>query len=184
MTPDNIPASLGAHVPIRIVFVVARSENGVIGHDGKLPWHIPSDLQFFKRVTLGKPIIMGRKTYESIGKPLPRRLNIVVTRDANWRAEGTVTAGDLPSALAVAYEEAHRTGVDEIAVIGGGEIFRQAFVHADRVYLTEVHLDVPGDAVFDLALPTGWHETSRERHAPDTPGGPPFSFIVWDRVKG
>lgn len=166
---------------IRIALVVARADNGVIGKDGKLPWHISADLQYFKRVTLGKPVIMGRKTFESIGRPLPRRTNIVITREAAWTAAGVAVAHDLATAFALAYEDAHRTGVDEIAVIGGAEVFQQTLERADRIYLTEVHADVDGDAVWNIARPEGWTETARERHAPDTPNGPAFSFVVWDR---
>jgi dihydrofolate reductase len=172
-----------AHPPrIRTALVVARADNGVIGKDGKLPWHISTDLQYFKRVTLGKPVIMGRKTYVSIGRPLPRRTNIIVTRDEAWTAPGVVVAHELATAFALAYEDAHRTGVDEIAVIGGAEIFQQTLARADRIYLTEVHADVDGDAAWDVAMPAGWVESLRERHAPDTPDGPAFSFVVWDRA--
>ena len=174
-------AAPGSHLPIRIALVVARAANGVIGKDGKLPWHISSDLQYFKRVTLGKPVIMGRKTFESIGRPLPRRTNIVVTRDAAWSSPGVLVVHDLATAFALAYEDAHRTGVDEIAVIGGAEIFQQTLPRADRIYLTEVHADFDGDAHWNVGLPDGWTETARERHAPDAPGGPAFSFVVWDR---
>lgn len=167
---------------IRVALVVARADNGVIGREGKLPWHISADLQNFKRLTLGKPVIMGRKTYESIGKPLPRRTNIVVTRDQQWQAAGVVVAGDLPTAFAEAYEEAHRTGVDEIMVIGGAEIYRQSLARAHRIYLTEVHGDFPGETVVELDLAHGWREASRERHGADTPGGPEFSFVIAERV--
>ena len=166
---------------IRIALVIARAENGVIGVNGKLPWHISSDLQYFKRVTLGKPVIMGRKTFQSIGRPLPRRTNIVVTRDASWQAAGTVAAQDLHAAFALAYEDAHRTGTDEVMVIGGADIFKQTLSRADRVYVTEVHADFAGDTFWTEPLPAGWHETSRERHAADSPGGSEFSFVVWDR---
>ena len=166
--------------PIKVVFVIARADNGVIGRDGKLPWSIPADLQYFKRVTLGKPVIMGRKTYESIGRPLPRRTNIVVTRDPAWQAAGVTAAVDLPSAFALAYEHAHRTGVDEIAVIGGAEIYRQTLPRADRIYLTEVHAAVAGDTKLDLDL-AGWRETARESHAAarETPA---FSFVVLEKA--
>ena len=185
MTSDNIPASPQNARSPRIALVVARADNGVIGKDGKLPWHIPADLQFFKRVTLGKPVIMGRKTYESIGKPLPRRTNIVVTRDQNWYsreiAVGAVVAENLATAFALAYEEAHRSGVDEIAVIGGADIYRQTLDRADRIYMTEVHADVSGDTRLNFDLSAGWTETSRERHdAKDAM--PAFSFVVLDRV--
>ncbi len=168
--------------PIRIALVVARAENGVIGKDGKLPWHISTELQYFKRLTLGKPVIMGRKTYESIGKPLPRRTNIVVTRDQNWQAAGLTVAPDLPTAFALAYEDAHRTGADEIMVIGGADIYRQALDRASRVYLTEIHGAFDGDTVLDLDVSSNWREGSRERHPADSVGGPEFSFVILDRV--
>ncbi|MSO72015.1 MAG: dihydrofolate reductase [Rhodospirillaceae bacterium] len=168
--------------PVRIALVVARAENGVIGRDGKLPWHISAELQYFKRLTLGKPVIMGRKTYESIGRPLPRRTNIVVTRDRHWQAAGLAVAPDLPTAFALAYEDAHRTGADEIMVIGGADIYRQALDRADRVYLTEVHSVFEGDTVLELDLSSNWREGSRERHRADSVGGPEFSFVILDRV--
>lgn len=168
--------------PIVIALVVAVADNGVIGQNGRLPWHISADLKYFKRVTVGKPVIMGRKTYDSIGRPLPRRTNIVITRNADWWAEGVVTASDTASALALAYEEAHRTGVDEIAVIGGAEIYRQMVTKADRIYLTEIHRNFDGDARLDLNLGQEWRETTRERHGAETPDGPDFSFVVFDRV--
>jgi dihydrofolate reductase len=186
MTADNIPASgtldAGAKGPARIVFVVARSDNGIIGRDGKLPWHISADLQHFKRLTVGKPVVMGRRTFESIGKPLPRRTNIVVTRDAAWQHPGVQVVHDIPSALALAYEDAHRTGADEVSVIGGGEVFQALMPEARRIYLTEVHGSFQGDAVFDLDLALGWREVSRERHAAETPGGPDFSFVTLERT--
>ncbi len=165
---------------IRIAFVVARAENGVIGQDGKLPWHLPADLQHFKRLTLGKPVLMGRKTYESIGRPLPRRTNIVITRDTAWRAEGVLIAHDIPTALAVAYEEAHRVGVDEVSVIGGAELYRQMLPQAQVIYLTEVHRAYAGDALFDLPL-EGWREAARERH-PESDGQPAYSFVTLERA--
>jgi dihydrofolate reductase len=180
MNADNIPASTRA--PVRIAFVVARSENGVIGRDGKLPWHISADLQHFKRLTLGKPVVMGRKTYESIGKPLPRRTNIVMTRDPAWQQPGVQVVHDIPTALALAYEEAHRTGVDEISIIGGGELFQALMPEAHVIYLTEVHGTFEGDAVFDLDLALGWREVSRERHAAEFPGGPDYSFVTLERT--
>ena len=121
----------------RISFVVAVSRNGVIGHDGGLPWHISTDLKRFKAITMGKPLIMGRKTWESLPKkPLPGRLNIVITRQKNYRAEGAVAVADGPSALKAA------GAVEEICVIGGGEIFDMFHTQTDRIYLTEVDLEV------------------------------------------
>lgn len=181
MAADNIPASPAApgRSPPRVTFVIARADNGIIGKDGRLPWHIPADLQFFKRVTLGKPVIMGRKTFESIGKPLPRRTNIVVTRDAAWQAPGVVVANDVASAFALAYEEAHRTGADEIAVIGGADIYLQTLAAAQRIYLTEVHGSFEGDTRLDLDF-RGWREVSRERH--EAQGDlPAFSFVIYER---
>lgn len=172
--------------PITICLVVARAENGVIGANGKLPWHISADLKHFKALTVGKPVIMGRKTYESIGKPLPRRTNIVVTRDVNWpnldkQADGVVVAHDLPTALALGYEDAHRTGVDEVMVIGGAEIYAQALPQAKRIYLTEVHRAYEGDTKLDLDL-SGWEETRRAPHKAETPGEADFSFVTLERA--
>ncbi len=177
-----MPSENVLNPPIRVALVVARADNGAIGNHGKLPWHISADLKFFKRVTVGKPVIMGRKTFESIGKPLPRRTNIVVTRDEGWQAEGVTMAPNLPAAFALAYEDAHRTGADEIMVIGGAEIYRQTLSQAHRIYLTEVHGAFVGDTFLAIDLSTGWHEASRENHEAESPGGPPFSFIVLDRI--
>jgi dihydrofolate reductase len=162
--------------PVTVAMIVARAENDVIGQDGKLPWHISADLQHFKKLTVGKPIVMGRKTYESIGRPLPRRTNIVVTRNDDWAAEGVVTASDLLSALALAYEVAHDTGTDEVMIIGGSEIYNQSLAHASRIYLTEVHAAFAGDAVLDLDL-SGWSEVSRSRHKSNGSESPDFSFV-------
>jgi dihydrofolate reductase len=166
--------------PIRIALVVARASNGVIGIDGKLPWHISADLQHFKRLTVGKPVIMGRKTYDSIGKPLPRRTNIIVTRDRSWSAPGVVVANDLATALALAYEDLHRTGAREVMVIGGAEIFRDVLPQATCVYLTEIRRAYDGDAVLTTDF-RDWHETAREDHAPETPDGPAFTFMTLER---
>lgn len=165
---------------ITVALIVARAANGVIGVNGHLPWRISEDLQFFKARTVGKPVIMGRKTYVSIGKPLPRRTNIVVTRDPSWTAEGVTTAHDIATALALGYEDAIRTGSDEVMVIGGSEIYAQALPKAQRIYLTEVHRDYEGDAKFALDL-SGWEETRRAPHPPETVGGPAFSFVTLER---
>ncbi|MGH6855325.1 MAG: dihydrofolate reductase [Aestuariivirga sp.] len=145
----------------RIVFVVAVSRNGVIGRDGALPWHISSDLKRFKQITMGKPVIMGRKTWESLPKrPLAFRSNIVITRQPDYDAPGARIAADRERALAIA-----RAGTpEEIAVIGGAEIFRLFLPLADRVYLTEVDLAVAGDTFFPELAPAMWRETAREVH--------------------
>lgn len=145
----------------RIAFVVAVARNGVIGREGKLPWRISSDLKRFKEITMGKPVIMGRKTWESLPKrPLPGRQNIVITRDRDYRAEGAVVAASVEEALA----QAKITESNEICVIGGSEIFRQMLPMADRLYLTEVDLFPEGDVVFPPVDHTAWRETSRETH--------------------
>jgi dihydrofolate reductase len=152
-----------------VTLVVARAENGVIGRDGTLPWHIPADLKHFKAVTLGTPMIMGRKTFESLPGLLPGRRHIVLTRDPNWRAESAEVAGTVAEALTAA-------GESRVSVIGGAEIFRLFEDEATVVELTEVHADIEGDIVmpaFDTAL---WQEVSRNHH-PAEAGRPAFSFV-------
>ncbi|MBL8790938.1 MAG: dihydrofolate reductase [Rhizobiales bacterium] len=142
-----------------VSLVVAVSRNGVIGRDGGLPWHISSDLRRFKAVTMGKPVIMGRKTWESLPKkPLPGRTNIIVTRQAAFEAAGALVAADVDAALALAALEQP----EEICVIGGGEIYRQTLPHARRIHLTEVDMDVEGDTRFPSLSPSEWREVSRE----------------------
>jgi dihydrofolate reductase len=153
-----------------IALVVAAAANGVIGRDNRLPWHIAEDLRHFKRVTLGKPVVMGRKTFASIGRPLPGRDNIVITRDRAWRAEGVRIAHDIAQALALAGEAA------ETMVIGGAELYAALLPLAGRIYLTEIHRDYDGDATFRLP-PGDWREISREDH----PGDPAFSFVVLEK---
>ena len=160
----------------KIAFVVAVSRNGVIGRAGGLPWHISADLRHFKAITMGKPVIMGRKTWESLTKkPLPGRPNIVITRQKNYRAEGATVVADISSALAAA------GAVEEVCVIGGGEIFDIFLPQTDRIYLTEVDLEVDGDTLFPPIDPTQWKETAREiypRGLSDTTG---FVLRVLDR---
>ncbi|MGH6871791.1 MAG: dihydrofolate reductase [Rhizomicrobium sp.] len=159
----------------RIVLVLAMAANGVIGAHGGLPWRIADDLKHFKAVTLGKPVIMGRKTWDSLPrKPLPGRANIVVTRDRAWRAEGTVAAQSLDAALAAG------GGAPEIAVIGGAEIFAIALPHAGAIELTEVHADFEGDARLPPFDPRVWRETSREDRA--TADGLRYSFVRLERA--
>ena len=143
-----------------VAVVVAVADNGVIGRGNALPWDLPDDLQHFKRTTLGRPIIMGRKTYESIGRPLPGRLNIILTRDTNWRAEGVTTACSMPDAIDIAEGQALVDGADSVMVIGGAEIYRQAMPIASCAFVTRVHGNVSGDAYFDLSLLDSWCEVS------------------------
>ncbi len=145
-----------------IVLVVAIAENGVIGRKGDLPWRIPDDLKHFKAVTMGKPIVMGRKTFESIGNPLPGRANIVITRDKNYRAEGVLIAASLDAALDIAAKEAEHSGAREIAVIGGSAIFAETLPRADRIELTEVHARPEGDVTFPAYAREQWRELRRE----------------------
>ncbi len=157
---------------VDVVFVVARADNGVIGAGGAIPWRIAEDLKRFKALTIGKPMIVGRKTYESFPKrPLPGRTNIVITRDAAFRAEGAVVVHSLGDALARARAENPR----EIVIGGGAEIYRAALPFATRIELTEVHRDVPGDAHLP-SFGEGWRETAREDHA--TAEGLRYSYVT------
>jgi dihydrofolate reductase len=161
-----------------ITLVVARGANGTIGRSGAVPWRIPADMQHFRRVTMGKPCIMGRKTWESLPKkPLPGRTNIVITRDRAFAADGAVVAYSLDEALARAEEEAPQ----EVAVIGGADIYRQAVPHAGRVYLTEVHAEIEGDTFMPPLDPTDWNEIAREHHRPANAGEFPYSFVTLER---
>ena len=156
-----------------IILILARADNGVIGRDGKLPWHLPADLRHFKSLTLGHPMIMGRKTFDSLPGLLPDRRHIVLTRDADWQAEGAETATGLDSALRLA-------NAPHVAVIGGAEIYRLFLPRADRIELTEVHLDAEGDARIDYPG-SDWREASRDDR-PATDGRPAYSFVTLRRV--
>lgn len=144
---------------IHIALVVAMARDGVIGDKGMLPWRISDDLKWFKKTTLGKPVIMGRKTFDSIGKPLPGRDNIVVTRSKQWSADGVIRARSVAEALSTAKERAAGAGVDEVCVIGGGEIFAETLPAASRIYLTVVEADVAGDVKFPQFDRGDWAET-------------------------
>jgi dihydrofolate reductase len=146
---------------IRLAMIAAMSRNRVIGRDNALPWHISADLKHFKRTTLGKPVVMGRKTFESIGRPLPGRTNIVVTRQKDYRPDGVRVATSTASALALADEVAAADGADEVMVIGGEQLYRSLLPHAERLYLTEVDAEVEGDAFFP-ELDARWEVASEE----------------------
>jgi dihydrofolate reductase len=164
----------------RLCLVVAMARNRVIGRDGDMPWRISADLRHFKAVTMGKPMIMGRKTFESIGRPLPGRTNIVVTRSDAFRADGIVVAHDMPEARQIAEDIVRDDGATEIMVIGGGEIYAVALPFADRIYLTEVHVDAEGDIAFPAFDRALWRESARVAHPPEK-NGPGFDFVVLDR---
>jgi dihydrofolate reductase len=161
---------------MKVVLVAAIGDNFVIGREGQLPWRLKSDLQHFRKLTLNRPVIMGRKTHESIGKVLPGRTNIVLTRDLTWVAPGAVLATSLDAALSFARPDAAKRGVDEIMVIGGSDIFSATMPMADRLEITHVHASPEGDTVFPLIDPEVWQEQSRQDHfaGPDDD----FSFAV------
>jgi dihydrofolate reductase len=155
--------------------IAALSRNRVIGKDNQLPWRLPADLKHFKSVTLGKPVIMGRKTFESIGRPLPGRDNIVVTRDPKFHADGIAVAHSLDDALAQVHD------VPEIMLIGGAQLYAESLARAQRLYLTLIHADVDGDAHFPDYDPADWRETAREDHAADENNHYSYSFQILER---
>ncbi|MGB3274521.1 MAG: dihydrofolate reductase [Xanthobacteraceae bacterium] len=157
-----------------VVFVVAIADNGVIGQDGGMPWRLSSDLKRFKRLTLGKPVVMGRKTFASIGRPLPGRTNIVVTRDPGFAVPGVAVAPTPEHALEAARGDALRRGASDIAVIGGANIFAQLWDHAARLEITKVHASPQGDTRLPPINREIWLETAREHH----PAGPGDSADV------
>ena len=163
---------------MRLSLILACAETGVIGVGNRLPWHLPEDLKYFKRVTMGKPVIMGRRTFESIGRPLPGRTNIVISRTAGFAPEGVTVVASFDAAL-----DAVEPGTDEAMVIGGAQIYREAMPRADRIYLTEVHAAFDGDAVVDALEAGRWREVSRERKA-GTGDSPDISWVVLERRAG
>ena len=166
---------------LQIVFVVAVAENDVIGRDNAMPWHLKSDLRRFKAITLNRPVIMGRKTYASIGRPLPGRTNIVVTRDKAFQAPGVVVATSLDAAHDIAQGDALRRFVTEIMVIGGAEIFAQWLKKADRLEITEVHDKPDGDTFLKPVDPAEWAEIARTRHSKADGDTADFSYVTYKR---
>lgn len=163
------------------VLVVAVAENGVIGRKGDLPWRIPGDLQHFKAVTMGKPVVMGRKTWNSIGKPLPGRPNIVITRDKNFRAEGVRVANGFEDVIHTATEEAGKIGANEIAIIGGYGLFEHFLPLASRIELTEVHAKPDGDVKFPAFDRTQWKETRRDGPHQGPKDDHPYTIVTLER---
>lgn len=164
-----------------LVLVVAVAENGVIGRKGGLPWRIPGDLKHFKAVTMGKPMVMGRKTYESIGKPLPGRTSVVLTRDKNWRVDGVLVGHSLDEILKLANEEAKRTGASEIAIIGGSALFDETLPIAAKIELAEVHAKPEGDVFFPKFDRTIWRETRREGPMQSEKDDHAYSVVTLER---
>ena len=158
-----------------ITLIVAVADSGAIGRDNALPWHLPDDLKRFKQLTMGKPMIMGRKTFESIGKPLPGRHNIVVTRDTNYRREGVTVVHDAAAAVRAAGD------VPEVMVIGGAELFRLFLPLAGRVHLTRVHADIEGDVRWTELDPSRWRRVDSQHHDADERHAWPLSFEVWEK---
>nr|WP_228445597.1 type 3 dihydrofolate reductase [Thalassotalea sp. HSM 43] len=156
--------------------IVAHANNRVIGKDNDMPWHMPADLKYFKKTTLKKPVIMGRKTFESIGFPLPGRRNIVITRDANYQADGIETVDSVDAALALV------TDVEEIMVIGGGSIYQHCLPAADRLYITEIDLTTDGDTFFpDYNADNQWQCVSEDAQPADENNAHPYNFKVYER---
>jgi len=162
---------------MRVALVVAMGRNRVIGRDNALPWHLPADLRHFRAVTLGKPVVMGRRTHESIGRPLPERTNLVISRGTNYRADGCIV---LPS-LEAAFEYC-RDGA-ELMVIGGASLYRQALPRAQRIYLTEIQQDFAGDTEFPQLDTDAWREVARDDRPADGKNPYPHSFIVLERTR-
>jgi dihydrofolate reductase len=173
--------STAAPQPVSLVLIAAVADNGVIGRDNALPFRQSSDLKRFKALTIGKPVLMGRKTFVSIGKPLPGRTNIVVSRDPRFAPDGVIVVRDLAAAVAAARDDAQRRGVNEIAVIGGTGIFAQLMPLADRLEITHVHAQPAGDTYFPPIDATQWRAVVRSDH----PAGPQdeasFSYVTYAR---
>jgi dihydrofolate reductase len=165
--------------PLAIVVAIAR--NRVIGGDNKLLWKLRSDMLHFRAITMGKPMIMGRRTWDSIGRPLPGRESIVVTRDTSFRADGAHVVHDIPSALALAKDLAERMKSEEIVLAGGGELYAQMMPDCDVLHVTEVDLAPEGDALFPVIDPSQWRETSRIAHEPGQGDEAAFSFVTYVR---
>lgn len=161
----------------KISAIVAMSENHVIGDDNQLPWHLPADLKHFKTITSGHPILMGRKTYESIGRPLPNRTNIIITRNASYEAPGCIVVQSIHEAV----ERAAAIGSNEIFIIGGAEVYKQLLPNIERIYLTIVHDVFDGDAFFPEFNANDWIEKERARHDADENNEYAYSFILMER---
>ena len=167
---------------VLLALIAAVAENGVIGAAGGMPWRLSSDLKRFRRLTMGKPVIMGRKTFRSIGKPLDGRDNIVVTRDARFAADGVTVARSIDQALEYGAAAARRTGAGEVMVIGGGELYAATIDRADRLYITEVHAAPDGDTRFPAIDPGQWQQLLRERHLAGGKDSADFSFVDYART--
>ena len=170
--------------PLRLVLVVAVAENGVIGRDGALPWRLKSDMAHFRDTTMGKPVLMGRKTWDSLArKPLPGRTNIVISRDTTFAAAGALGAASITAALEAACGDALRRGVDDICVIGGSEIFALTLPLAQRVEFTRVHARPQGDTLFPELAAADWHEVARREFPAGADDDAAFSILTYERAE-
>lgn len=160
---------------MRIALIACMARGRVIGKDNQMPWHLPADLKHFKAVTLGKPVVMGRRTFESIGRPLPGRHNIVITRQREYAPEGVTVVSGIDEAFKAAGD------VEELMIIGGGELYAAMLPKADRLYITDVDLDVEGDTHFPDYEPLGWNEVERSEHLPDEKNLYTLTFRTLDR---
>ncbi|NKQ09577.1 dihydrofolate reductase [Pseudomonas sp. SST3] len=166
--------------PFPLAMIAALAENRVIGLDNQMPWHLPADLKHFKAMTLGKPIIMGRKTWDSLGRPLPGRLNLVVSRQPDLRLDGAEAFTSLDAALVRAEQWAREQGVDELMLIGGAQLYGQALSQAQRLYLTRIESDPEGDAFFPAFDEAEWQRTDCQAH-PAQGEAPAYRFETWQR---
>lgn len=160
-----------------ISLIVAAASNNAIGKNNQLLWHLPNDLKFFKNTTWASVVIMGRKTFEAVNKPLPGRINIVITTQPGWKAENALVAGNLDDAI----QQANSTHCREIFIIGGGEIYRQSIGIADKIYMTRVHASLEGDTFFPEIDPAQWHQTGNLDFPADEKHAYPYSFQTWER---
>ncbi len=165
-------------INLKISLIVAAATNHVIGKEGKMPWHLPADMKHFKNITWGMPVLMGRKTFESLAKPLPGRKNIVVSRQPGWSAAGVVVVQSIEDGLFVAGQ----ADMQEVMVIGGGEIYRALYEKAKRIYLTRVEAEPEGDTFFPNINPEFWFLASQQNHEADEKNDYNYSFQVWDRI--
>lgn len=166
-------------MPLRLSLLVAMAKNRVIGRNNKLPWHLPADLKHFKFLTMGQTIVMGRKTYESIGKPLPGRTNIIITRQTGYEVPGAIVVNSIDDALLTCKET--RSINAENFIIGGEELYRQTLKICQRIYITEIQRDFEGDAYFPAFDPNEWEETQRDKHISESDVNLEYHFIVFDR---
>ena len=165
---------------MKISMIAAMAHQRVIGKDQKMPWHLPADLVFFKETTMGSPILMGRKTYESIGRPLPGRLNLVVTRNSALKIEGCEVVTSLDEAMAVAEKKSSKS--NEVFITGGSHLYKSFLDKADRLYLTLIDAELEGDTYFPDYMQYKWQEVERIEHQADEKNPYPYSFVILDRI--